>query len=281
MLPINQDSDIPLGLFVELCYDKEPIIPVEVFAARLAQFLPQSKIVSNPADPSMILIHHLNHISDFPQAQGVPAQTAIMRAQHGDAASLQRALAQTWTWPGAKDAVPRITHQLAICEFMTQKIPYKTRSALFHTVMETLVQAVPPIALFAEYAQCIINPAAIPAPSIKTGDEAPFLNIRLFHVEGMNPGDTLMDTRGLAAFGLPDLQIKFNGLNVQQAANHLYNCALYVYSHGNVIKDGHSLPGLTPSQRWACKLQNALVEPPRPVIDLDPGKPYAIVPTEA
>jgi hypothetical protein len=284
MLPNNQPDSAPEApplLFVQLGYDRQPVIPMDVLTARLVQFLPHSRIVSNPADPSMILIHHLNHTSDMPEAKAVPIQTAIMPVQQQDPAAFQRALAQTWTWPQAKDIVPRITHELVLCEFMAGATDYKTRSTLFHSVMEILVEAAPPIALYAEYAQCFINPATLPKPSLKDPSAAPFLNIRLFQVEGMNPGDTLMDTRGLSAFGLPDLQIKFNGLGVQQVANHLYNCALYLYTRGNIIKNGDTLPGLTPSQQWTCKIQRALVEPVRPVIDLDPGKPFNIVPTEA
>jgi hypothetical protein len=262
----------PLLLFTELGYPSQPIIPFTTFSARLAQVLPDAKIVSDPADPSLLLIHHTTHLN----STGVPAQTAILRAQHNDTASFNRALDQTWTWPEARAIAPKIAHQLGVCEFLAQGVPYKTRALLFHTVLEVLVETLPPLAVFAEYAQVIIDPATLPKPAIKTTEKTPFLNVRLFQIEGMRPGDTLMDTRGLAAFGLPDFQIKFSGLPVQQVANLIINYAHYLYTHGPVIQSGHIIQGITPKQQWTCTLQNALVEPKRPVLDLDPGSPYAL-----
>lgn len=84
-----------------------------------------------------------------------------------------------------------------------------------------------------------------------------------------------MDTRGLAALGLPDIQIHACGLDAGRAAAHLYNCASYIYANGDCIGDGNTIEGLSPDQKWRCQHEEALVAPKRPVIDLDPGDPFA------
>ncbi len=274
-IPTQADADAAL-LFVELCFDAQPVIPLDILAKRLAEVLPESKVVSNPADTSMVLVHHLGHLN----SDGAPAQTAIMRTQHDDKASLLRALDQTWTWPGARQAAATTSHQLAICEFTAQGLDYKTRSRLFHTVLQLINEVTGPKAIFFEYAQVVADPAVLPKASPDVLDPEPYLNVRLFQIEGMRPGDTLMDTRGLSAFGLPDFQIKFNGLNIPQVANLLINYAYHIYANGPTIQNGHKIQGLDPSQQWRCTLQNALVEPVRPVLDLDPGEPFALQKTQ-
>ena len=47
-----------------------------------------------------------------------------------------------------------------------------------------------------------------------------FLNVRVFKV-GDNPGEMLMDTLGLAAIGLPDLQCHFRDLDLNEVADLL------------------------------------------------------------
>ena len=59
------------------------------------------------------------------------------------------------------------------------------------------------------------------------------LNVRLFRVEGGAQGDMLMDTRGLAALGLPDLQMHFRGLNPGRVAGLLFNYGRYIYENGD------------------------------------------------
>ena len=84
-----------------------------------------------------------------------------------------------------------------------------------------------------------------------------------------------MDTLGLAALGLPDLQCHFRGLAPEAVAPLLYNTAYYIFEKGDVIDDGHTVEGVTPGERWPCQHEASLVEPRRVVIDLDPGPAHA------
>jgi hypothetical protein len=104
----------------------------------------------------------------------------------------------------------------------------------------------------------------------------PAVNVRLFQVQGRQEGEVLMDTIGLAALGLPDLQCHFVGLDPQQVANTLYGAAYYVYENGDVIEDGETIQGAGEGVvRWRCRHEDALMDPARVVLDIDPGPPFA------
>jgi len=96
----------------------------------------------------------------------------------------------------------------------------------------------------------------------------------MFNVEG-GPGESVMDTMGLASLGLPDLQVHSTGLEPDDVARHLFNSAYYVLEKGDVIADGQTIDGIPPGTKWHCQHEASLVGPSRVVLDIDPGPPFA------
>jgi hypothetical protein len=48
--------------------------------------------------------------------------------------------------------------------------------------------------------------------------------------------------------------------------------ARYLFDHGDVIADGHTVQGIGPdAPRWRCRYAPALVGPEREVLNIDPG----------
>lgn len=105
-------------------------------------------------------------------------------------------------------------------------------------------------------------------------DLAGVVNVRLFRIEN-DPGVTVMDTIGLHCLGLPDLQCHFRDLDPGAMARVLYDTAAYVFENGDVIEDGHTVAGVGGDEHWRCQHEDALVEPRREVLDIDPGDPFA------
>jgi hypothetical protein len=48
-----------------------------------------------------------------------------------------------------------------------------------------------------------------------------------------------------------------------------------VFERGDVIRDGDTIEGIEPGEKWRCLQEEALIPPDRLVIDLDPGDGYA------
>jgi hypothetical protein len=72
-----------------------------------------------------------------------------------------------------------------------------------------------------------------------------------------------MDTRGLSALGLPDLQTHFRNLDPGRVAGHLYRVARYLFDQGDCIADGETIGGFTDDDKWRCRHEMSLVAPER------------------
>jgi hypothetical protein len=261
-------------LMAELLYEAKPTLDRDQLQQRLRTRLPQSKV---DAPGAGLLVLHENNLVHFKDGS-IPAQTAIMVADRPQLAQADTALQQTRDWPEARAAVARSGHQILLTELMARTLDPHTRLHLFQSVLVELVQLTPPLAVHMQHADRIVDPARLvqaarstnPADLVFTS-----LNVRLFRIENGDPGDTLMDTRGLAALGLPDIQMHFRNLNPGQVAGFLYNCAYYLFENGDCIADGNTIQGLTPEQKWRCQHDDSLVPPLRHVLDVNPGLPYA------
>ena len=101
------------------------------------------------------------------------------------------------------------------------------------------------------------------------------VNVRFFNIEGT--GDMLIDTVGMSTLFLPDLQYHFHGMDPNWVVNHAYNVASYILEHDNPIQDGETIDGVADGQmcreiQWKCQYEDALIQPPRGVLDINMGK---------
>jgi hypothetical protein len=97
-----------------------------------------------------------------------------------------------------------------------------------------------------------------------------FLNVRLLRTPNV-AGELVMDTLGLSALGLTDVQIHFRDLDPNEVAGFLYGLGRYLLEKGDVIETDHTVEGLSPGERWRCRRERSLAPPERVVIDINPG----------
>ncbi|MBN8614752.1 MAG: DUF4261 domain-containing protein [Deltaproteobacteria bacterium] len=93
-----------------------------------------------------------------------------------------------------------------------------------------------------------------------------YSNVRMFRLDGLADGWTMMDTTGLEALDRTDLEVCFDR-TVQPAeiASFLRNLSLYVANRGDVFEDGHTIDG--PGGRWVARhIEKSLALAPRPVV---------------
>ena len=101
------------------------------------------------------------------------------------------------------------------------------------------------------------------------------VNVRFFNIEGTE--DMLIDTVGMSTLFLPDLQYHFHDMDPNWVVNHAYNVASYILEHDNPIKDGETVDGVADGQmsreiQWKCQYEDALIQPPRGVLDIHMGE---------
>lgn len=195
----------------------------------------------------------------------------------------QSALDQSWNWRSAKQVVPSCRFLIAVTDRASSGDDWRERVRMFRRVLAAIIRNSGATAVLATASsQYLEAPALTAALAEEPGDELfGFVNVRLYKVEGHGEGitaeydETIMDTIGLSALGLPDLQAHYKHLDPALVAEFLYNTAHYIFDQGPLIESGHHLEGFAPDHKWRCQLEESIVEPYRLVVDLDPGRPYS------
>jgi hypothetical protein len=258
---------------VELLYREPPALDKSALIEALRR---NCGNIDAPADAPLLLIFHLDHPVQYAEGS-VPAQTMILRADVDfDPAEVDTALEQSWDWPAARDVVSHCRARVIVHDFLSSGLDHRERLDLFHAVLKSVLEVERCDAIYWRPSEHLVDPGAYleEQRSVKPNPVFGAVNVRLFNISNGAPGEKLMDTLGLAALGLPDLQCHFTGLDPNDVGSLLYNTALYIFNNGDVIADGETL-GLTPEQKWRCQHEDSLLGPERVVLDVDPGPPHA------
>ena len=182
-----------------------------------------------------------------------------------DRSDFSAAVEQTWDWEKAAGVIKRCKHRVLMGDVIGGGLPYRDRHRIVTAVAIAWTGLTRPAAIHWEPAACMVDPAAL---ETRLGHHC---NVRLFNVEGQ-ADRFVMDTLGLGAFGLPDLQVDFVGLDASRVAGWLYATGDHVFEQGDVIEDGNTVDGALPGERWRCRHSMSLIDPQRVVIDVHAGE---------
>ncbi len=187
--------------------------------------------------------------------------------------------AQFWNVDDSDELLAGCSYSLLLSDFMSSQLDYKDRC---HMLMEWLETG---LALFPE-CKAVWVPSAgklMTADQIRNnpaeGNDRfiyAAVNVRFFNIQGTD--DMMVDTLGLYAVGLPDLQYHFHSLEPNQVVNHAYNVASYVFEANAPVSSGETIDGLdeqgnmSREVQWPCQYERALIQPVREVMDICPGE---------
>ncbi|MFN8395414.1 MAG: DUF4261 domain-containing protein [Bacteroidia bacterium] len=184
---------------------------------------------------------------------------------------------QSWLFPDAKEALENCRYSLMVNDMLASGVEYRQRLRMFMRTLYTIVDVLRPVAIHFRHSQQFIKTERFLDNHPDNEDYDLLMgamNVRFFKSEGED--DTfVMDTLGLVALGVPDLQMHYHGFEPSQVAGVLNGTGHYIFEHGDVIQDGHTLSGWDPEQRWVCQHEASLIEPTRLVLDINPGPPFA------
>lgn len=260
----------------ELHFRRAPAVDYAAVKARAQELLASETGSSDPKDADKsFLIFHTSHTVQYSDT-AAPAATVILSGpQPTQLAAYQGEIQQSWRCGRAAELLLGCQETRLVTEMLAGALSPQDRVTLFHGVLRAMIEVTRPDALVFRHAQQVIDPAdyltACEAQSLLRPGS---VNVRFFKITNSS-GDMLMDTRGLTEIGLHDLQCHFRKLDPKRVAQVLYNTAAYVFEHGPVIESGHTVQGIEPGSKWRCQFENALIEPKREVLDLNPGDPYA------
>jgi uncharacterized protein DUF4261 len=208
---------------------------------------------------------HLVSIAD----RKIPSLVNIIRwANPVKPSDFKSALEQTYDWAHAEETVSRCRHKVLVADLIGAGLPYQERYELLTAVLRAVVEVSRPDAIHWEPADCIMAPESL-ARRLSF-----YCNVRLFEITKPK-GNRLMDTMGLTALGLVDVQCLFRELDASKVALWLYQFARQTYGKGDFVKDGEALPGIDAAEHWVCRHQLAMAPPSRAVIDVTPSAHHA------
>ncbi|HEX8104566.1 MAG TPA: DUF4261 domain-containing protein [Solirubrobacteraceae bacterium] len=194
----------------------------------------------------------------------VPLLTALTPSDRPQVLEREHEFSQTWGWDGAREAVARATACVTVVEVMGHLHAPADRVTAFRSVVAALAAGTDPIAIWCPNLVKFVPPAHADGLEI-------LVNVRLFRIEDGEEGELVMDSLGLHVLGLPDVQCHFRGVDPGEMAQVLYNLAAHILEHGDVVDDGHTVPGVRGDERWPCRHEAALIGPERVVLAIDPS----------
>lgn len=216
---------------------------------------------------------------EYKGGQKVPAQVLLADFapfEPETITELQRS--QFWDCPESGMLLPRCRHQLMLSDFMAAGLPYRERCELLTAYLEAVLPLFPDcIAVWVPSAWKLVTPEWVRENPYEGADR--FLhygvNARFFRIEGTD--DMVVDTLGLYAVGMPDVQYHFKGLDPNAVVNHAYSAAHYNFDNGAPIQGGETIDGLRDGRidqgvQWPCHYEMALVAPERELMDICPGE---------
>lgn len=216
---------------------------------------------------------------EYKDASKVPAQVLIYGAQDFDPASIDAfTRSQFWDTPNGSELMDSCHYQIMISDFMSAGLPYKERCDLLMDWLETALSLFPDCtAIYTEASGKLFAAEQVRQHQIPREDRFIYfcVNVRFFNIQGTN--DHVVDTLGMYAIDLPDVQYHFHSLDPNQVVNHAYNVASYIYSNNAPVKNGETIDGIYQgalSQRiqWKCQYEDALIQPVRCVMDICPNE---------
>ena len=261
-----------------LLFESQPAFDAKAIHQRAQERSGSPIQFPEPSDPSITLLAHTEHTSQFEEAT-IPGQTFITQMDEPpDPQKMQDCVEQSWACENAADLLQRATHTLMVNEMMCDGIEPKNRLHIFHSVLQAVAEITKPHAIVFSHTQQIITATDYLAPLepdqpklMRPG----MINVRMYNISNGDEGDVIMDTLGLDAIGLHDLQCHFRGLDPQDVASTLLNTGVYIFDQGPVIESGQTIDGQPPVKRYACQFEESILEPTREILDLNPGRSYS------
>lgn len=262
--------------FMKLLFREKPACPDKdsVYQALTERFGQVDTVTS-----SGLISHAVKKYPVAYQDATIPAQVVMGEPQEFDPGEVDTFIrSQFWDTANADELLDSCHYQILIFDMMSAGLPYEERCDLLMDWLETALSLYPDCAaVYMEASGKFFAADQVRNHQIPREDRFIYfcVNVRFFNIQGSN--DFIVDTLGLYAIDLPDVQYHFHDLDPNQVVNHAYNVASYIYANHAPIKNGETVDGLVNgvlSQRaqWKCQYEDALIQPVRCVMDICAGK---------
>lgn len=281
MEQLNSIEDINKSLIIELLFEQEPKKPTANAIFREARKIwGDIEVISREEQELHFSVK--KYVAYNLDSTTTPVELAMGKIKQFDdkvsVGDFERT--QIWNIEHSDELLAKCKYSLKICDCKAQRQIPKERAIMMIEWLDTVLKLFPEcVAIWVPSAGKLQLAKAM--RKFKEQGIVKYLfgltNIRFFNIPNTN--EFIVDTVGLASIGLSDVQFHFKGMNPNKVANLAYSLARYILNNDDIlIKDGDTIDGMntqgqiTPEVQWICKYEDSLVEPLRPVLDINTGK---------
>lgn len=273
--PIDLEGKWQPVYFMWLLFDHEPKLPdPEVMQKALEKKYGPVQCLGAEQTRAFVVPKYTSHFQDG----DMPPQVVMFPPQpfkQEDLGPLERS--QLWNVPNGQELLAKTTHKILLSD-MLAVMDYPQRCELLMDYMEAAVELLPDcLGVWFPHAWKLFTADYIRNHDIPRQDRFVYfgVNVRFFNVEGSE--DMVIDSLGMYAMGLPDVQYHFHSLDPNALVNLAYNLCSYIYDNDAPIKSGETVDGLKDGRisqevQWRCQYENALIGPKRELMDVCPGE---------
>lgn len=261
---------------VELYMNKYPIVFENKLLESIRKYCGNVDIIANK--DSNITFAFMDHILEYKNANVPPGIAITIIDQGPDKEKLKKSLGQSWNYSNKNELVESCKVKVIVSDFLAIGLEYNKRVELFQKALYAIVEVLPcQLISFHITEQLITRDEYLENNPLDEEYDPLFgmLNVRKFNIEGKE-NEYIMDTLGLSAIGLCDLQCHYKNLDTNQVSDLLYSYGYYIFDNPDAAENINEIEGIPlKSSRWKCQHEVAIVEPERIVLDINPGKEFS------
>ena len=260
---------------VELYMKEKPIILENKLLENIKKYCGNVKIISN--EDKNLTFAFMDYILNYRNVSVPVTMMISISDEESESEKLRRSLEQSWNYDKDKGAIESCKIKVLVTDLMAIGLEYKKRVELFQKALYAIVELINCEGINFHIAEQLISREDYLENNPLNDEYDPLfgiLNVRLFNIEGQK-NEYIMDTLGLSAIGLCDLQCHFKNLNPNEISNILYSYGYYIFDNQDAIDDMKTIEGISKEDQWICQPEVAIAGPERVVLDINPGKEFS------
>lgn len=259
---------------VELYLKDQPNISQSELLENIKRYYGNVEIASN--QENNITFAFMDHILEYKNAS-VPVSIIVsVIYDRPNKEKLKNSLCQSPNFDN-KEAIEKCKYRILVTDIMAIGLEYTKRVEIFQKALYAIVELIPCEGIHFHLTEQVISRGDYLENNPLSSDYDllfGILNVRVFNIEG-NKNEYLMDTLGLSAIGLCDLQCHFQDLDPNQIADILYSYGYYIFDKGDDAANMKVVQGISENDEWKCQHEISIAGPSRVVLDINPGNEFS------
>ena len=211
---------------------------------------------------------------------GVPVLACFMQPFEFKMELDELTRSQLWDMENGAEFADEVKYEVVVHAMLSDALSYTEQAELFIRQLDAAVEMYPTCEAIYVTGSGKLTPIRKFLSDRQWDTGARFINaavnVRFFNVQGT--GDMLIDSLGMYTLALPDVQMHFRGLDPNDVVRYVYNILDYQYENDFPIDNNDSLDGIGAdgnidiSVQWRARYEDSLVQPLRPVLDINCGE---------